>query len=117
MTVHHLAHFPLAELRPMLEAAGWDVTLADTLQAELRGARGQFRLVVDRSGRVILRRTTLVNKPESRVVRSGEHTYAVEQEGFEVTHISTQLGEGDDFGPVLEEMITLSLAPDGPEGD
>jgi len=116
MTVQRLAHFPLAELRPVLESAGWDVTLDETLRAELRDAQGKFRLVVDRSGRAMLRRTAMAAKPLERLVHSGDHTYAIARETHTETHVSTQLAEGDDFGQVLDEMLALSLEDAGQAG-
>ncbi len=115
MTVQRLAQFPLGTLRPILEAQGWDVSLGDTLQAELQDARGRFRLVADRSGRVMMRCTMLAQEPQDRIVQRGEQTYAVQRELRAVTHVTTQLASAEAFGQVLDELIELSLT--GPQAD
>jgi hypothetical protein len=110
MTVQRLNRFPLASLLPYLEAGGWDVVIDDTLQAELRDGRGDFRLVVDRNGRAMLRRTVLAERPQERIIHKGKHTYAIQRETTAVVHVSTQLLSGDALDQVLAEMIALGLS-------
>ena len=111
MTVQRLADFPLAELIPMLTSQGWDCSLRETLTAHYDGQGfGELRLVVDRSGRAILRRTTLESPSEERLVRGAHGVYAVQQETLVVRTVMTTLAAPEDFEVSLAEMMSLASA-------
>ncbi len=111
MTVRRKTDFPLAKLRPSLETKGWDVLLRDTLSAEKTTGEGRFRLVMDKGGRMLLRRMVLAEKPQNRVIRSNGRTYTVQDELLQVSHVASTLDSPDDFDAVLTEMIALLETP------
>ena len=116
MTVQKLDHFPLVDLIPVLEQDDWEWTLHDTLTAYY-GVQGfgELRLVVDRSGRVQLRRITLDGTPEAKVVRESGRAYALHTETMRFTTVSTTLDSPADFETALAEMMALVMNP--PEKD
>ena len=111
MTVHRKTDFPLAELCPSLEAKGWDVALRETLSAEKTTGEGRFRLVVDRSGRLLLRQTTLAERPQGRVLHREGRTYTLQIEAYRVSHVASSLDSPDAFDAVLIEMLALLKTP------
>ena len=112
MTVHRQNRLPVLELMPVLESNGWDVHGEDTLQAELGNAAGRFRLVIDKSGRVMLRHTALVDHQPGQTVHIHDRTYAMQTESFRVTHITTNITQVAEFPQILSDMMNLILAPD-----
>ena len=110
MTVQRQAQFAPEALLPLLESNGWDVSLGETLVADFHDARGQYRLVAGRDGRIYLRRTNLAAKPRGKIIQKKGRSYAVQTEPFRITDIATTLGADDDFGEVLSDMMSLALS-------
>ncbi len=108
MTVQRQAQFSLEALRPLLESDGWDVSLGETLEANLHDATGKYRLVVGRDGRIYLRRTSLAAKPQGKMIQKAGRSYAVQTESLFITDIATMLNSVDEFDKVLSEMMTLA---------
>lgn len=107
MTVQRQSHFSLEMLRPLLTSDGWDVSLRDTLTATYEGENGNFRLVVDRGGRVYLRQTILSMKPRGDVILRSGRTYARHTEALTINSIATTLATPDEFGDALSEMMSF----------
>ena len=108
MTVQRQAQFSLEALRPMLESLGWDVSLRETLEASCDDAEGAFRLVVDKGGRLYLRRTSLASKPRGKMVQRAGRTYAIHSETIISKSVTTTLNSIDSFGETLSEMQLLA---------
>jgi len=107
MTVQRHAHFPLETLRPLLTSDGWDVSLRDALTATYEDGDGDFRLVVDRGGRVYLRQTRLSMKPRGEVILRSGRTYARHTEALAINSIATTLAAPDEFSDALSEMLSF----------
>lgn len=108
MTVQRQAQFSLEALRPLLESNGWDVSLGETLEADLHDATGQYRLTAGKDGRIYLRRTSLAAKPRGKILQKEGQSYAIQTESIRITDIATTLGAADDFGKALSEMMSLA---------
>ncbi len=109
MTVRRLAHFSLSQLRPVLEDAGWDVECGDALSAEVTDAHGHFRLTVDKSGRILLKFTTMMNHSPGKVIHTNGRTYALQSESFDITHVATTIASISEFDQALSDMMSLAL--------
>ncbi len=107
MTIYRKVDFPLADARAALMSWGWDVTLGDTLSAERDDGGAHLRLVADKGGRMMLRRTVLAEKPAEAVVRKEGRTFAVQKETIIVSHVMTTVETLDAFDETLSEMLSL----------
>lgn len=107
MTVQRQANLTLTALRPTLEAEGWDVKWDETLSATKTNAHGAFYLIVDKGGRVILRRTSLTGRQPGKVIHEHGRTYALQTETFNVTHITTTIMADDEFRQALADMLMI----------
>ena len=114
MTVSRKTSFSLQEVRAVLASWGWEVAQGDTLSAEWYDGSAHLRLVIDKGGRMILRRTILAEKPVGAVVHRDGRTFAVQREMILVSHVMTTIETPDVFEETLSEMLSLIKKP--PEG-
>ncbi len=112
MTVQRRMDFPIHALAPLLEKAGWDVSVDETLIAVRAEADGFFQLKADRGGRVYLQRAFISTPPRGRTVTKAGRDYAFHEEITVKREVATQLEQMDDFLQVLATMRELVLKPD-----
>jgi len=110
MTTRRRARFSLTKLRSVLESAGWDTDGEETLTAEMSNAQGHFRVVIDKGGRVMLRRTALIDQSPGQVIHAHGRSYALHTESIAITHITTTLTTEEEFNDILAEMMELALS-------
>jgi len=112
MTVQRRMDFPIHALAPLLEEAGWDVSVDETLIAVRAEADGFFQLKADRGGRVYLRRTFMASSPRGRTVTRAGRDYALHEEITVKREVATQLEQMDDVLHILATMRELVLKSD-----
>ncbi len=110
MTVTQQADFPLAQLMPYLTTEGWDVELEDALTAFRQDVHGAFRLVVDRSGRVYLRRTWSRSFGSGKTMHREGYAFAVHVEAQYVHDVMTVLDSVEAFPRILSTMYDLACS-------
>ena len=108
MTVQRVADFPLTELLHTLTSKGWECSLRETLTAHRDDGDDRWRLVADRSGRLLLRRIVQGGKPEERVVNGAHRTYMALHESLVVSTVMTTIATPEDFEAALSTMMSLT---------
>jgi len=100
---------PYEALAGVLRAAGWEVTVYDTVEGRLDPAPGSgvWTIAIDHGGQVLFRATWPARAPHGERFERGGRAFRLLREETHTLTVATEIDTAEDLTIVLEEIAKL----------